>query len=115
MRCPAGRIVDQRMADVKFSANVRFVPIVSKNSTVEAKEFADSFRPLGGRVELMMGERRTDQAAQYYEFSLERCSGYPCAGVSPVSAGREHHIVPHPRRTPSPLRPGLSFRYAQRR
>jgi hypothetical protein len=35
LRCPAGRIVDQRMADVKFSANVRFAPIVSKNSTVD--------------------------------------------------------------------------------
>jgi hypothetical protein len=29
----------------------------------------------------MMGERRTDQAAQYYEFSLERCSGYPLAEI----------------------------------
>jgi len=33
----------------------------------------------------------------------------------PGSADREHQIVPHPRRTPSPLRPGLSFRYTQPR
>src|SRR5580704_9289555 len=52
-----------------------------KTRPLKLREIADSFRPLGGRVELMMGERRTDQAAQYYEFSLERCSGYPLAEV----------------------------------
>jgi hypothetical protein len=36
-------------------------------------EIADSFRLLGGRVESMMGERRTDQAALFYEFSLAVC------------------------------------------
>jgi hypothetical protein len=41
-----------------------------KNSAVEAKEFADSFRPVGGRLTAMMGERQVDQAALFYEFSL---------------------------------------------
>jgi hypothetical protein len=35
------------------------------------------------------------------------------AGCSPGSADRTHQIVPHPQRTPSPLRPGLGFRYPQ--
>jgi hypothetical protein len=34
--------------------------------------FADSLRPLGGRAESMMGQRQIDQAALFYEFSLER-------------------------------------------
>jgi hypothetical protein len=34
-------------------------------------------------------------------------------GLSPGSADREHQIAPHPRRPPSSLRPGLSFRYTQ--
>jgi hypothetical protein len=40
-------------------------------------------------------------------------TGQGCAGFSPGPADREHHIVPDPRRTPSPLRPGLNFRYTQ--
>ena len=49
---------------------------------------------------------------------LQRCQnasiiGQGCAGLSPGSADREHQIVPHPRRNPSPLRPGLGFRYTQ--
>src|SRR5215468_1679270 len=40
-------------------------------------------------------------------------TGQGCAGFSPGSADREHQIVPHPRGTPSPLRPGLNFRYTQ--
>ena len=51
------------------SWNVRFAPML-KNSAVEAKEFADSFRPVGGRLTAMMGERQVDQAALFYEFSL---------------------------------------------
>jgi transposase len=35
-------------------------------------EFADSFPPVGGRPEAMMGPRQIDQAALFYEFSLER-------------------------------------------
>jgi hypothetical protein len=53
-------------------SNGRFAPIVLKNSAVEASGFADSLRPLGGRAESMMGQRQIDQAALFYEFSLER-------------------------------------------
>ncbi len=38
-----------------------------------------------------------------------------CADFSPGSADRKHQIVPHPRRTTSPLYPGLGFRYTQGR
>ena len=48
-----------------------FAPIVLKNSAVEAEgELADSFRPVGGRLTAMIGERQVDQAALLYEFSL---------------------------------------------
>ena len=40
-------------------------------------------------------------------------TGQGCAGFSPGSADREHQIVLDPGRTPSPLRPGLNFRYTQ--
>src|SRR5216110_2407956 len=36
------------------------------------KEFADSLGLVGGRPEAMMGPRQVDQAALFYEFSLER-------------------------------------------
>jgi hypothetical protein len=36
-----------------------------------------------------------------------------CASLSPGSADRKHQIAPHPWRTSSPLRAGLSFRYTQ--
>jgi transposase InsO family protein len=39
--------------------------------------------------------------------------GQRCAGHSPNSANRKHQITRHPRRTSSPLRPGLGFRYTQ--
>jgi hypothetical protein len=41
-------------------------------------------------------------------------TGQGCAGFSPGSADREHQIVPDPGRTPSPLRPGVNFRYTRR-
>src|ERR1700746_1453930 len=68
--------IDDRVSDFIDNPSCR---LCRKARPLKLREFADSFRPLGGRVELMMGERRTDQAAQCYEFSLERCSGYPCA------------------------------------
>jgi transposase InsO family protein len=37
--------------------------------------------------------------------------GQRCAGLSPGSADRKHQIAPGPRGTPSPLCPGLSYRY----
>src|SRR5262249_10547115 len=40
-------------------------------------------------------------------------TGQGCAGFSPGSADREHQIVPDPGQTPSPLRPGVNFRYTQ--
>jgi transposase len=39
---------------------------------LKRKEFADSFPPGGWRFESMMGPRQVDQAALFYEFSLER-------------------------------------------
>jgi transposase len=39
---------------------------------LKRKEFADSFGLVGGRPEAMMGPRQVDQAALFYEFSLER-------------------------------------------
>ena len=39
---------------------------------LKRKEFADSFDLVGGRPEAMMGPRQIDQAALFYEFSLER-------------------------------------------
>jgi len=41
-----------------------------KTRLLKPKEFADSFRPVGGRLTAMMGERQVDQAALVYEFSL---------------------------------------------
>jgi hypothetical protein len=34
---------------------------------LKPKEFTDSFRPVGGRLTAMMGERQVDQAALFYE------------------------------------------------
>jgi transposase len=39
---------------------------------LKRKEFADSLGLVGGRPEAMMGPRQIDQAALFYEFSLER-------------------------------------------
>jgi transposase len=39
---------------------------------LKRKEFADSFWLVGGKPEAMMGPRQVDQAALFYEFSLER-------------------------------------------
>jgi hypothetical protein len=39
--------------------------------------------------------------------------GQRCAGLSPGTADWKHQIVSHPRRTPPPLCPRLSFRYTQ--
>jgi hypothetical protein len=39
---------------------------------LKRKEFADSFGLVGWRPEAMMGPRQIDQAALFYEFSLER-------------------------------------------
>jgi hypothetical protein len=50
--------------------------------------------------------------ARYYNEVRTHRSLDKDAPVSlPGSADREHEIVPYPRRTPSPLHPGLSFRY----
>src|SRR5262249_37575416 len=40
-------------------------------------------------------------------------TGQRCARLSLCSTDRRHRGIPDPRRTPSPLRPGLSFRYTQ--
>ena len=37
--------------------------------------------------------------------------GVQCAGLSPVSVGRQHQIASHSWRASSPLRQGLGFRY----
>jgi hypothetical protein len=37
---------------------------------LKPKELADSFRPVGGRLTAMIGERQVDRAALFYEFSL---------------------------------------------
>jgi hypothetical protein len=47
------------------------VPIVLKNPLLKPREIADSF-PLVVEIESMMGPRQVDQAALFYEFSLER-------------------------------------------
>ena len=46
-------------------------PIVLKNTLLKPGEIADSFS-LWWRLESMMGQRQVDQAALFYEFSLER-------------------------------------------
>ena len=45
--------------------------IVLKNSVLKPTIIADSFCPVGG-IESMIGPRQVDQAALFYEFSLER-------------------------------------------
>ena len=50
----------------------RFAPIVLKNSVLKPTVMADSFRAVGAEIESMMGPRQVDQAALFYEFSLER-------------------------------------------
>lgn len=54
-------------------------------------------------------------ASYHNDVRNESIIGSRCAGLSPGSADREHQIVPHPWRTASPLRPGLSFPYTQGR
>jgi hypothetical protein len=52
-------------------ANVRFAPIVLKNTLLKPREIADSF-PLVMETGIDLGQRQVDQAALFYEFSLER-------------------------------------------
>src|ERR1700726_1185984 len=46
--------------------------LCSKTLLLKRKEFADSLGLVGGRPEAVMGPRQIDQAALFYEFSLER-------------------------------------------
>jgi hypothetical protein len=68
---------------------------------------------------VVIGETHLRRILRFYARSLlqrhQNASvvGQRCAGFSPGSADRKHQIVPHPRRTPSPLCPGLGFRYTQ--
>jgi integrase-like protein len=49
--------------------------------------------------------------ARYYNNIRTHRSLDGCAGLSSGSTDRGHHVVPHPRRTPPPLRPRLGFRH----
>jgi transposase len=52
-------------------SNVRFGPILLKNSSVATLRFADSVAAVSG-TEDMMGHLQVEQAALFYEFSLEK-------------------------------------------
>jgi len=58
--------------DLTVLPNVRFAPIVLKNSMLKPTVIADSFSLSGREIESMMGPRQVDQASLFYEFSLER-------------------------------------------
>ena len=55
-----------------FNPEDSYWRIVLKNSLLKPNVFADSFRLVGREMESMMGPRQVDQAALFYEFSLER-------------------------------------------
>jgi hypothetical protein len=57
--------------------------------------------------------RASNPLDHYERFQITWSSPFPVllTLLSYSSADPEHQIVPHPGRTPSPLRPGLSFRY----
>jgi hypothetical protein len=48
------------------------IKLADRSTLLKPKEIADSFPLSGWRFESMMGPRQVDQAALFYEFSLER-------------------------------------------
>jgi hypothetical protein len=58
-----------RFSDFTASSNVRFASIVLENSAVEGSLIHS---PVWVETESMMGPRQVDNAALFYEFSLER-------------------------------------------